>query len=74
MMSDKIYYRVQYPLKKGIQFLKKLDLDEKELEERVEELSEYEKSRVRNFLSAWEDDGRENLLKFIQDLRNRQNN
>ncbi len=73
-MSDKIYYRVQYPLKKGIQFLKNLDLEEGELEERVEDLSEYEKSRVRNFLSAWKDGGREELIKFIQDLRSEKNN
>lgn len=73
MMSDKIYYRVQYPLKKGIQFLKKLDLDDNKLEERVEKLSEYEKSRVRNFLSDWENGGREELIKFIQDLRKRKN-
>ncbi|SDL40627.1 hypothetical protein [Halarsenatibacter silvermanii] len=70
-MADKIYYRVQYPLKKGIQKLKKLDKDEEKLDEMIAGLSEYEKSRLRNFLQDWEEGGRNDLVQFIEELEER---
>ncbi len=70
-MADKIYYRVQYPLKKGIQKLKELDKDEEKLDEMIAGLSEYEKSRLRNFLQDWEEGGRSDLVQFIEELEER---
>ncbi len=72
-MSDKIYYRVQYPLKKAIQTLKELDREEEKLKDALDELSEYEKSRLNDLLENWEEEGRENLANFIEELRRQKN-
>ena len=72
-MSDKIYYRVQYPLKKAIQTLKELDREEEKLKDALDELSEYEKSRLNDLLENWEEEGRENLANFIEELRKQKN-
>ncbi len=72
-MSDKIYYRVQYPLKKAIQTLKELDREEDKLKDALDELGEYEKSRLNDLLENWEEEGRENLANFIEELRKQKN-
>ena len=73
-MGDKVYYRVQYPLKNGVELLKEIDREIEEgeeeiLHEKVASLSEYEKSRLKNFIKKWEEDGRANLVEFINELR-----
>ncbi len=73
-MGDKVYYRVQYPLKNGVELLKEIDREIEEgeeeiLHEKVASLSEYEKSRLKNFIEKWEEDGRANLVEFINELR-----
>ncbi len=68
-MADKIYYKVQYPMKKAIEKLRKIETDEKELEKQVEKLTETEKGMIKDFIIEWENKNKEKLEKFIQRLK-----
>jgi len=69
-MVDQIYYKVQYPLKKAIDLMK--DLDDHDLNSLVEDLNEYDRDRVANFIENWNNGGREKLTSLISDLRAQQ--
>jgi len=63
-MTDQIYYQVQYPLKKAINEIKKI-----ELEDNVEKLTEDEKIEIKEFLQHWHLEGKLDLKKLISRLR-----
>lgn len=65
-MTDQIYYKIQYPIKKAISNLKELDKDSLTFEE----LTTEEIERVDSFVSRWENGGRSSLRKLIKKLRN----
>ena len=66
-MVDQIYYKVQYPLKKAIDLMKKQD--ENNIESISENLSEYEKERIAEFINSWKSDGKNRLYGLVNDLR-----
>lgn len=65
LVTDQIYYKIQYPLKKAISSLKKLD------EEGVspEELNQEEKKKIEEFIASWEDGGEKSLRELVGRLR-----
>ncbi|MGM0419904.1 MAG: hypothetical protein ACQEQG_02805 [Bacillota bacterium] len=68
-MADKVYYKIQYPLKKAIQMLKAIPGDEEEIKQQISNLSEQEKGIIKDFLIMWDDEGEVKLEKFIQKLK-----
>lgn len=68
-MADKIYYKVQYPMKKAIEKLRKLETDKKKLQKQVDELTETEKGMIKDFIIEWENKNKEKLENFIQKLK-----
>ncbi|MFN2363091.1 MAG: hypothetical protein ABR596_02245 [Halarsenatibacteraceae bacterium] len=68
-MADKIYYKVQYPMKKAIEKLRKLETDEQKLKKEVENLTETEKGMIKDFIIDWENKNKEKLENFIQKLK-----
>lgn len=69
-MVDQIYYKVQYPLKKAIDLMK--DLDQHDLDTLSENLSDYDKDRIADFIENWNNNGKEKLISLISDLRAQQ--
>ncbi|MCK4261171.1 MAG: hypothetical protein KAX49_19510 [Halanaerobiales bacterium] len=65
-MTDQIYHQVQYPLKKAINLLKKVDLDGDSLP--PIQLSESDIQEIREFLTVWEQD-RARIREFVGELR-----
>ncbi|AZR73117.1 hypothetical protein BBF96_06795 [Anoxybacter fermentans] len=65
-MTDQIYHQVQYPMKKAISLLKKVDLEGEDIP--VVDLTEEEKEELRNFLNKWEED-RARIVDFVTQLR-----
>jgi len=68
-MADKIYYKVQYPMKKAIEKLRKLETDEQKLKNEVDKLTETEKGMIKDFIIDWENKNKEKLENFIQKLK-----
>lgn len=68
-MADKIYYKIQYPMKKAIEKLRKIETDEKKLKKQVDELTETEKGIIKDFIIEWENKNKEKLENFIQELK-----
>lgn len=68
-MADKIYYKVQYPMKKAIEKLRKLETDEQKLKKELEKLTETEKGMIKDFIIDWENKNKEKLEEFIQKLK-----
>lgn len=65
-MTDQIYHKVQYPLKKAVKILKNVESQG----DLTRGLKGIEKSRIDMFLNYWEEEGRDNLDEFIEDLIN----
>ncbi len=68
-MTDQIYYKVQYPLKKAINMIKAIDSEDPLLGESDQEFIEKGLQEIDNFLELWEQDGKENLQDVIKRLR-----
>ena len=68
-MADKIYYNVQYPMKKAIAKLRKIDTDGENIKKELENFTETEKGMVKDFIIDWENKNKEKLEKFIQNLK-----
>lgn len=66
-MTDQIYYKIQYPIKKAINILK--DIDEPEKLPEDQEFSRQDMERMKLFLVRWEEEGRDNLKSFVKRLR-----
>lgn len=71
-MTDQIYYKVQYPLKKAINMIKEVDPEDPFVGKKGKELLEKGFEEIDSFLSTWEDEGKENLQDVIKRLRKTQ--
>mgnify|MGYP006302789679 CR=1 FL=1 len=67
MMVDQIYYKVQYPLKKAIDLMKKTD--DNDLESLGKNLNSRDKEKIINFIEDWNNEGKDKLLSLISNLR-----
>ncbi len=65
-MTDQIYHQVQYPLKKSISLLKKVDLDGEDIP--TPQISAEEMEELQEFLNSWEGD-RAKIVEFVTQLR-----
>ncbi len=68
-MTDQIYYKVQYPLKKAINMIKAIDPEDPLLGEGNQEFIKKGLEEIDNFLELWEEEGKENLEGVIKRLR-----
>ena len=66
-MTDQIYYKIQYPLKKAITLMKRVNGED--LEPTREEYNRQDMERVRLFLARWKDEGKDDLHEFVKRLR-----
>ncbi len=62
-LTDQIYYKIQYPLKKAIEIIKKVD------EDSVSEYTAEDIETLKAFLETWEQDGKKSLQKLIKELK-----
>ena len=65
-MTDQVYHQVQYPLKKSINLLKKVNLDGEDVG--PINITQEEKEEIENFLKSWENE-RARIVDFVTDLR-----
>ncbi len=65
-MTDKIYYKVQYPIKKAINVLKEIEPEDYESYNFTTE----EERKIKDFLENWDESSKLKLQKLINDLRN----
>ncbi len=64
-MSDQLYFKIQYPLKKAISSLKEFEAEEID----IDEFSAAEKREIDEFIKLWENNGGHGLHKLITSLR-----
>ncbi|MGM0602345.1 MAG: hypothetical protein ACQESS_03410 [Bacillota bacterium] len=64
-MTDQIYYKIQYPLKKAITLMKKIDREDNG----DISISESEKEKIKEFVSKWNNGGKKQLHNLINNLR-----
>ena len=64
-MTDKIYYKVQYPMKKAINVLKDIEPEERD----KYNLSAEDKEKIKVFLNKWEEETKFELEDLINKLR-----
>ncbi|MFW5786846.1 MAG: hypothetical protein ACOCV3_01125 [Halanaerobiales bacterium] len=65
-MTDKIYYKVQYPMKKAINIIKDIEPSDEQL---FKNLSTAEKEKVKDFINEWENHSKSDLKNLIKKLR-----
>ncbi len=65
-MTDQIYYKIQYPLKKAINVIKEVDTENpfKDSEDYNNDLEQ-----VKTFLDMWENEGKAKIKSLIKHLR-----
>lgn len=68
-MTDQIYYKVQYPLKKAINMIKSIDPNDPLLGEDERHFIEKGLEDIDSFLQLWDKEGKENLQNVIKRLR-----
>ncbi|MDI3547697.1 MAG: hypothetical protein PWR10_1349 [Halanaerobiales bacterium] len=68
-MTDQIYYKVQYPLKKAINLIKGIDPEDPFAGKDKDDFSKEELQQIGIFLDMWEKEGRSNLERVIKKLR-----
>ncbi|MFW6022767.1 MAG: hypothetical protein ACOCQW_04550 [Halanaerobiaceae bacterium] len=71
-MTDQIYYKVQYPLKKVINMIKNIDTEDPFVGITMDNIEEKGYEELNNFLNMWENEGKENFEKVIKKLRKTQ--
>ena len=64
-MTDQIYYKIQYPLKKAISNIKNIDKETIPPEDFTEE----EMEKIDTLLNRWETEGENALRELINNLR-----
>ena len=64
-MTDKIYYKVQYPMKKAINILK--DIEPTNSEEY--DLSPDDIEKIQRFLDKWDNKSKSELKRLISNLK-----
>ena len=65
-MTDQIYYKIQYPIKKAMTSIKAIDLADIS----AEDFDEQDIEELRNLLERWNDGGAEEIKELILKLRN----
>lgn len=68
-MTDQIYYKVQYPLKKAINTVKAVEDNEPFGGKSYDQISDSEILEIKEFLEQWETEGKEKIKSLIRDLR-----
>ncbi|ACL69986.1 hypothetical protein [Halothermothrix orenii] len=68
-MTDQIYYKVQYPIKKAINIIKEVDPEVPFGDKDIEELTSAEIETIEDFIENWENSGRKELKNLIKRLR-----
>ncbi len=71
-MTDQIYYKVQYPLKKAINLIKRVDPEDPFAGKSVDEVDKRELEEIDAFFDMWEKEGKKNLQEVIKRLRKTQ--
>jgi len=71
-MTDQIYYKVQYPLKKAINLIKEVNPEQPFPDRSNEEITREELNEIDSFLEMWEKEGKEKIQKIIKKLRRKQ--
>jgi hypothetical protein len=64
-MTDRIYYKVQYPFKKAINVIKDIEPDS----EGDYHLSTEEREKISDFIDKWETGAKSDLKALIRKLR-----
>jgi hypothetical protein len=64
-MTDQIYYKIQYPLKKAIEIIKDVD----ENNPIPGECTEEDLEKIRGFINKWENSEKEKLKNMLKSLR-----
>jgi len=73
-MTDKIYYKIQYPLKKAVQSLNRVFLDQEKYEQELEKLDFKDREKLKRFIQEWENGNKEALVNVIEKLKSKYNN
>lgn len=68
-MTDQIYYKVQYPLKKVINMIKNIDPEDPFAGETEKKVAEKGIQEIDNFIKMWEEEGKINLQDVIKRLK-----
>ncbi|HLV09078.1 MAG TPA: hypothetical protein VKY40_02625 [Halanaerobiales bacterium] len=71
-MTDQIYYKVQYPLKKAINLIKEVNPEQPFPDRSNEEITREELNEIDSFLEMWEKEGKEKIQGIIKKLRRKQ--
>ena len=67
ILTDQIYYKIQYPIKKAINAIKNVDPEDPFAGESEHKNIDLEK--IKSFLADWENQGEDNLKTLIKELR-----
>lgn len=68
-MTDRIYYKVQYPLKKAINVIKDVDPGDPFADKDKNDYNLEEVEQIKIFLDMWEREGKQSLENLIKKLR-----
>ena len=68
-MTDQIYYKIQYPLKKAINLIKRVDPADPFAGISKDQLSEEDLEELSQFLEMWREEGKIKLERVIKNLK-----
>ena len=68
-MTDQISYKIQYPLKKAINLIKRVDPADPFAGDGKDEIREKDLAELNQFLKMWQEEGKEKLETVIKDLK-----
>jgi phosphoenolpyruvate carboxylase len=68
-MTDQIYYKIQYPLKKAINIIKEVEEEDPFAGKNSGDFSQEEINEIREFLEIWQNKGKESIKNLINKLR-----
>ncbi|HHU91974.1 MAG TPA: hypothetical protein GXZ20_02395 [Halanaerobiaceae bacterium] len=71
-MTDQIYYKIQYPLKKAINMIQNIDTEDPFVGDGNIETMKKGLEEIDEFLERWEKEGKESLQTIIRQLRQTQ--
>lgn len=66
-MTDQIYYKIQYPFKKAINDLKKVDIESTN----PDNFSENDREEIDRFIEIWEESGEESIRSLLDRLKSK---
>lgn len=68
-MTDQIYYKIQYPLKKAINLIKRVDPTDPFAGNGKDEIREKDLEELNQFLKMWQEEGKKKLETVIKNLK-----